>query len=97
MKKILVVTCSKTNGKDSKLVQSLTELKDDISLVINANSKCGLPEAYNRQLKADNLIKHDIVDNTKNIRINKNHQLEYIDQTENLLKNSYHNGPNCSR
>ena len=61
MKKILVVSCSKTDGKDSQLFQSLQGLKDDVSLIMNANNKAGLPVAYNRQLKSDNLIKHDIV------------------------------------
>jgi hypothetical protein len=61
MKKILVVTCSKGEGKDSQLVQSLKAMPDDVSLVINANNKSSLSKAYNRQLVADNLIKHDIV------------------------------------
>lgn len=61
MKKILVVSCSKTDGKDSQLFQSLQGLKDDVSLIMNANNKTGLPVTYNRQLKSDNLIKHDIV------------------------------------
>lgn len=60
-KKILVVTCSKDDGKKSQLVQSLDAVKDDISLVINANNKIGLAKAYNRQLVPENLIKHDIV------------------------------------
>lgn len=60
-KKILVVTCSKGDGKDSQLVQSLKPLKDDISLVINANNSTGLPAAYNKQLRYENLIRHDIV------------------------------------
>ena len=60
-KKILVVTCSKGDGKDSQLVQSLNPLKDDISLVINANNTTGLSRAYNKQLIPENLIKHDIV------------------------------------
>ena len=61
MKKILVVTCSKNDGKTSPLMQSLKLLQDDVSVVINANNKTGLPECYNRQLVPDNLIKHDIV------------------------------------
>lgn len=61
MKKILVVTCSKDDGKSSQLVQSLAELKDDVSIVVNSNNKTGLSECYNKQLKAENLIKHDIV------------------------------------
>jgi hypothetical protein len=61
MKKILVVTCSKTDGKQSQLVQSLSEMKDDVTLVINANNTSGLSKAYNKQLTPDNLIKHDIV------------------------------------
>lgn len=61
MRKILVVTCSKGDGKQSMLVQSLNELKDDVTVVINANNKTGLSQAYNKQLTADNLIKHDIV------------------------------------
>ena len=61
MKKILVVTCSKDDGKSSKLVQSLNDIKDDVSLVINANNSDGLSKAYNKQLDAENLIKHDIV------------------------------------
>lgn len=61
MKKILIVTCSKDDGKSSGLVQSLTELKEDCTLVINANNRCGLSKAYNRQLTASNLEKHDIV------------------------------------
>jgi hypothetical protein len=60
-KKILVVTCSKGDGKDTQLVQSLNPLKDDISLVINANNSTGLAKAYNKQLVPENLIKHDIV------------------------------------
>lgn len=60
-KKILVVTCSKDDGKKSQLVQSLDAIKDDVSLVINANNKIGLSKAYNRQLIPENLIKHDIV------------------------------------
>jgi len=60
-KKILIVTCSKDDGKKSQLVQSLDAIRDDISLIINANNKAGLSETYNRQLKPENLIKHDIV------------------------------------
>ena len=60
-KKILIVTCSKDDGKKSQLVQSLDAMRDDISLIINANNKAGLSETYNRQLKSENLIKHDIV------------------------------------
>ena len=61
MKKLLVVTCSKDDGKSSSLVQSLSELKDDCSLVINASNKTGLPKAYNRQITEENLQKHDII------------------------------------
>lgn len=61
MKKILVVTCTKGDGKDTQLVKSLNAMPDDVTLVINANNKTGLSKAYNRQLVADNLIKHDIV------------------------------------
>ena len=61
MKKILVVACSKGDGKSSQLVKSLAPLKDDITLVINANNSIGLSKSYNRQLTAENLIKHDIV------------------------------------
>lgn len=61
MKKILVVTCSKDDGKQSSLVQSLREMKNDVKLVVNANNKTGLSKVYNRQLTAQNLIKHDIV------------------------------------
>ena len=61
MKKILVVTCTKGDGKDTPLVNSLNELKDDVSVIVNTHNKTGLSEAYNRQLIADNLIKHDIV------------------------------------
>lgn len=61
MKKILVVTCSKGDGKSSQLVKSLAPLKDDITLVINANNSIGLSRSYNRQLTPENLIKHDIV------------------------------------
>lgn len=61
MKKILVVTCSKGDGKSSSLVQSLKQLDKDISLVINANNTTGLPQAYNKQITPENLIKHDIV------------------------------------
>jgi hypothetical protein len=61
MKKILIVTCSKTSGKDSTLVQSLTELKSDCKLVINANNRSGLPVAYNKQITEENLKNHDIV------------------------------------
>jgi len=61
MKKILVVTCSKGDGKKSTLLQSLKLLEDDISVVINANNKTGLSKCYNRQLVPENLIKHDIV------------------------------------
>lgn len=61
MKKILVVTCSKDDGKKSSLVQSLNEMKDDVRLIVNANNRTGLSEAYNRQLTPENLIKHDIV------------------------------------
>jgi len=61
MKKILVVTCSKDSGKQSSLVHSLGELKDDVKLVVNANNRIGLSQAYNRQITPENLIKHDIV------------------------------------
>jgi len=61
MRKILVVTCSKSDGRDSMLAKSLNELKNDVTVVINANNKSGLSQAYNRQLTAENLIKHDIV------------------------------------
>lgn len=61
MRKILVVTCSKDDGRSSMLAKSLNELKDDVTVVINANNKTGLSKAYNRQLTAENLIKHDIV------------------------------------
>ena len=61
MKKILVVTCSKGDGKNTQLIKSLTPLKDDVSLIVNANNTTGLSRAYNRQLTAENLIKHDIV------------------------------------
>ena len=61
MRKILVVTCSKGDGRDSMLAKSLNELKNDVTVVINANNKSGLSQAYNRQLTAENLIKHDIV------------------------------------
>lgn len=60
MKKILVVTCSKDDGKKSPLLQSLKQLESDISVVINANNKTGLSECYNRQIVPENLIKHDI-------------------------------------
>ena len=61
MKKILVVTCSKDDGKQSKLVMSLNEMKEKVSLVINANNSDGLSKAYNKQIVSENLIKHDIV------------------------------------
>ncbi|NCZ64412.1 MAG: hypothetical protein EBY62_11630, partial [Cellvibrionales bacterium] len=61
MKKILVVCCTKGDGKNTPLLKSLNTIKDDVSVVINANNKTGLAECYNRQLTADNLIKHDIV------------------------------------
>lgn len=61
MKKILVVTCTKGDGKDTPLTKSLAMLSDDVKLVINANNKLGLSEAYNRQLTSENLVKHDIV------------------------------------
>ncbi len=61
MKKILIVTCSKDDGKNSKLVSSLQELKDKCTLVINSNNQTGLSVAYNRQLTRENLKKHDIV------------------------------------
>lgn len=61
MRKILVVTCCKGDGKDSMLAQSLNELREDVTVVINANNSTGLSEAYNRQLNSENLIKHDIV------------------------------------
>ena len=60
MKKILVVTCTKGDGKNTQLVNSLNGLKDDVSLVIVANNKKGLSECYNRYLTPENLIKHDI-------------------------------------
>ena len=61
MKKILVVCCTTEDGKSTPLVQSLNTIKDDVSLVVNANNRTGLSQCYNRQLTADNLIKHDIV------------------------------------
>lgn len=61
MKKILVVTCSKDKGDSSQLVQSLAQIKNDVSIVINSDNKEGLSKNYNKQLKAENLIKHDIV------------------------------------
>ena len=61
MRKILVVTDSKGDGRESMLAKSLNELKNDVTVVINANNKSGLSQAYNRQLTAENLIKHDIV------------------------------------
>lgn len=60
MKKILIVTCSKDDGKNTPLVRSLSVLKNDVTVVVNANNDVGLSKAYNRQLVADNLIKHDI-------------------------------------
>ena len=61
MKKILVVTCTKGDGKNTQLVQSLSPLTDDVKLVVNINNECGLSKAYNKQLTPDNLIHHDIV------------------------------------
>lgn len=61
MKKILVVTCSKDHGRESQLVKSLQNIKDDVSLVLNANNSDGLSSAYNKQIVAENLIKHDII------------------------------------
>lgn len=61
MKKILVVTCSKDDGKSSQLLSSLNSIKDDVSLIVTPNNTKGLSEIYNRQLTSDNLIKHDIV------------------------------------
>ena len=61
MKKILVVTCTKHEPKNTQLVQSLNAMSDDVTLVAHANNTTGLSEVYNRQLTPDNLIKHDIV------------------------------------
>lgn len=61
MKRILVVCCTKGDGKDTHLMQSLSAIEDDVSLVMNVNNKCGLSKAYNIQLTPENLIKHDIV------------------------------------
>lgn len=61
MKKILVVCCTQQDGKDTQLMQSLSSMSSDVTLVMNINNKCGLSKAYNKQLVADNLIKHDIV------------------------------------
>lgn len=61
-KKILIVTCTKGDGKQTQLVQSLQGLpEDDFKLVINANNRDSLPIAYNKQLTSENLINHDIV------------------------------------
>lgn len=60
-KKILVVSCTKGDGKGCNLLESLAGLEDDVSLILSTNNSAGLPEVYNRQLKPDNLIKHDIV------------------------------------
>jgi hypothetical protein len=61
MKKILVVTCSKDNGEQSQLVQSLAELKDDVKIIVNSNNTTGLSKCYNKQIVPDNLIDHDII------------------------------------
>ena len=60
-KKILVVSCTKDDGKGCNLLESLAGLEDDVSLILSTNNSAGLPEVYNRQLIPDNLIKHDIV------------------------------------
>jgi hypothetical protein len=61
-KKILIVTCSKTDGKSSQLVQSLQGIpEDEFRLVINAKNTASLSVTYNKQLTSDNLINHDIV------------------------------------
>lgn len=61
MKKILVVTCTKGDGKNISLVDSLNDIKDDVSVVVNTNNSVGLSKVYNKYLTADHLIKHDIV------------------------------------
>ena len=63
MKKILVVCCTKSDGKSTPLYRSLAvpQFKDDVTLAINAENETGLPEVYNRYITSDNLIKHDIV------------------------------------
>lgn len=60
-KKILVVTCTKGDGKDTQLLQSMAPLSSDVKMVVNINNKCGLSKAYNRQLTSENLVYHDIV------------------------------------
>lgn len=61
MKKILVVACSKTDGKNTQLLKSLSSIENDVSVVMVGNNTEGLPLVYNKYLTAESLIKHDIV------------------------------------
>ena len=61
MKKILIVSCTKGEAKNTLLYKSLGQMKDDIKLVVTANNTKGLPEVYNRHITSENLINHDIV------------------------------------
>lgn len=61
-KKILIVTCTKGDGKNTQLIKSLESFNtDDYSVIVNQNNKASLSVAYNKQLTSENLIKHDIV------------------------------------
>jgi hypothetical protein len=61
MKKILIVSCTKGEAKNTLLYKSLSQMKDDVKLVVAANNTKGLPEIYNRYITSDNLVNHDIV------------------------------------
>ena len=61
MKKILIVSCTKGEAKNTLLYKSLSQMKDDVKLIVAANNTKGLPEIYNRYITSDNLVNHDIV------------------------------------
>lgn len=60
-KKILIVCCTKGDGKKTKLLESLHGMEDDVTVNMITNNTQGLSQVYNKYLISDNLIKHDIV------------------------------------
>ena len=61
MKKILVITCTKSLGDKCQLTKSLKHMQSDVELVIVSNNTDGLSEVYNRYINHDTLKDHDII------------------------------------
>ena len=60
MKKILVVTCTKGDGQNIQLVESLKPISDQVKVVVINNNTCGLSTAYNKRINVDTCMDHDI-------------------------------------